>query len=88
MVEVIIRIVSGIGTDDVSPLYDDLKGSSRKMASAFAKLDPETRGRALKMFAGLLSTEAGYAVRQAPGRRIRNVRTQIARKTLRYFFAR
>jgi pimeloyl-ACP methyl ester carboxylesterase len=64
MVEIIFRIVSGIGKDDVSPLYEDFRGSSLKMFSAFSKLDPETRSKAVKMFAGLLSTEAGYAVRQ------------------------
>ena len=64
MVEIIFRIVSGIGKDDVSPLYEDFRGSSLKMFSAFSKLDPETRNKAVKMFAGLLSTEAGYAVRQ------------------------
>ncbi|MFH1513248.1 MAG: Mbeg1-like protein [Bacillota bacterium] len=64
MVEVIFRIVSGIGRDDVSPLLEDFKGSTVKMFSAFSKLDPDMRNRAVKMFAGLLSTEAGLAVRQ------------------------
>ena len=34
------------------------------MFSAFAKLDFEMRAKAVKLFAGLLSTEAGYAIRQ------------------------
>jgi hypothetical protein len=64
MVEVIFQVVSGIGTDDIGPIMDDLKGSSLKMFTAFNKLDFETRARAVKMFAGLLSTEAGYAIRK------------------------
>ena len=64
MVDVIFKIVSGIGADDVSPLLEDFKGSSLKMFSAFNKLDFETRTKAMRMLAGLLSTEAGFAVRQ------------------------
>jgi hypothetical protein len=64
MVDVIFQIVSGIGIDDVSPIIEDFRGSTLKMFSAFNKLDFETRARAVKMFAGLLSTEAGFAVRQ------------------------
>ncbi len=64
MANVIIQIVSGIGTDTIAPIYEDPKGSSFKMISAFSKLDPETRSKAVKMFTGLLSTEAGYAIRQ------------------------
>ena len=63
MVEIIFRIISGIGRDDVSPIYNDPRGSSMKMFSAFSKLDFESRNKAMKMFAGLLSTEAGYAIR-------------------------
>ena len=64
MVEVIFQIVSSIGSDDVSPFYDDIRGSSLKMFSAFNKLDFSIRAKAVKMFAGLLSTEAGLAIRQ------------------------
>ena len=64
MVGVIFRIVSEIGINDVSPLIEDFRGQSLKMFSAFNKLDFDTRTRAVKMFAGLLSTEAGYAIRQ------------------------
>jgi len=64
MAEVIIRIVSGIGTDNVGPLYQDFKGSSMKMVTAFSKLDFDTRIKAMKMLTALLSTEAGVAVRQ------------------------
>ena len=68
MVEVIFKIVSGIGVDDVGPILEDFKASSLKMFSAFNKLDFDTRTRAVKMFAGLLSTEAGFAIRQLLGR--------------------
>jgi len=64
MAEVIIQVVSGIGTDTIAPIYQDLKGSSLKMFSAFNKLDLETRTRATLLFTSLLSTEAGYAVRK------------------------
>lgn len=64
MAEVIIQIVSGIGTDTIAPLYQDLRGSSLKMFSAFNKLDFETRARATLLFTSLLSTEAGYAMRK------------------------
>jgi len=64
MVDVIFRIISRIGVNDVSPIIEDFRGSSLKMFSAFNQLDLETRARAVKLFAGLLSTEAGFAVRQ------------------------
>jgi len=64
MAEVIIQVVSGIGTDTIAPIYQDLKGSSLKMFSAFNKLDLETRTRATLLFTSLVSTEAGYAVRK------------------------
>jgi hypothetical protein len=64
MVEIIFRIVAGIGTDNVTPLFEDFGGSTLKMFSAFNKLDFEMRAKAVKLFTGLLSTEAGYAVRQ------------------------
>ena len=64
MAEVIIRTVSGIGTDNIGPLYQDFRGSSLKMVSAFSKLDFETRIKAMKMLSALLSTEAGVAVRK------------------------
>ncbi|HPJ01918.1 MAG TPA: DUF2974 domain-containing protein [Candidatus Limiplasma sp.] len=64
MVDVIFKIVSGIGIDNVSPLIEDFKGNTLKMFSAFNRLELETRVRAMRLLAGLLSTEAGFAVRQ------------------------
>jgi hypothetical protein len=64
LVDVIFHIVSGIGKDDVSPILEDFKGSSLKMFSAFNKLDLETRAKTVMLFAGLLSTEAGFAIRR------------------------
>jgi hypothetical protein len=63
MVDVIFKIASGIGVKDVSPIIEDFLGQTPKMFSAFNRLDLETRARAVRLLAGLLSTEAGYAVR-------------------------
>lgn len=63
MVDVIFKIVSGIGAKDVSPIIEDFRGQTPKLFSAFNRLDLETRARAVRLLAGLLSTEAGYAIR-------------------------
>ncbi len=64
LVDVIFKIVSGIGVTDFSPLVEDLKGQTQKLFSAFHHLDFETRTKAVRLLAGLLSTEAGFAVKQ------------------------
>ncbi len=63
MVDVIFKIVSGIGVKDVGPIIEDFRGQTPKLFSAFNRLDLETRARAVRLLAGLLSTEAGFAVR-------------------------
>ncbi|MBE0600876.1 MAG: DUF2974 domain-containing protein [Firmicutes bacterium] len=63
LVDVIFKIVSGIGVKDVSPIIEDFRSQTPKIFSAFNRLDLETRARAVRLLAGLLSTEAGFAVR-------------------------
>jgi len=64
MVDVIFQIVSGMGEQSISSIFEDFRGKPLKMFSAFNKLNFDTRARATVLFTSLLSTEAGYGVRQ------------------------